>query len=674
MLVTSALPYANGPIHIGHLMEYIQSDIWVRFQKMRGETCTYVCADDTHGTAIMLKAEQLGITPEALIAEVNRDHQRDFQSFHIQFDNYYSTHSQENQALASEIYLKNRAKGHISTRTISQLYDPQKQLFLADRFIKGECPRCGAADQYGDNCEKCSATYDAHELKNPYSTLSGASPVQKESVHYFFELPHFDDMLSQWIRAGHLQEEIANKLAEWFESGLKAWDISRDAPYFGFEIPEAPGKYFYVWLDAPIGYMASFKNLCNRRPDLNFADYWAADSQAELYHFIGKDIVNFHALFWPALLSGADYRTPTAIFAHGFLTVNGQKMSKSRGTFIKASTYLNHLDPEYLRYYFAIKLTSRVSDLDLNLDDFSQRINADLIGKFVNIASRCAGFIHKKFDGQLASHLTETVLLTQFQDAGDSIAAHYEQRDFSKAMRDIMALADVANQYVDEQKPWVLAKESGADAQLHEVCSTALNLFRLLMLYLKPVLPAIAEKCEDFMNIPPLCWHDKNTLLTQHSIKPFKALMNRVDEEKIKAMLDESKAEAPAPSHTTQETAPVNSQHEALAPEIEVDDLFKVDLRVARIIDAQALANADKLLQLTLDVGEAKPRTVFSGIKSAYAPADLVGRLTVLVANLKPRKMRFGLSEGMVLAAGPGGKEIWLLSPDQGAEPGMRIK
>jgi len=677
ILVTSALPYANGPIHIGHLLEYIQTDIWVRFQKMRGETCTYVCADDTHGTAVMLKAEQLGISAEALITQVNREHQDDFRRFHIQFDNYYSTHSDENRLFANAIYLKNRDQGHISTRKISQLFDPQKQLFLADRFIKGNCPRCGAADQYGDNCEQCSATYDAHELINPYSTLSGATPIQKESEHYFFNLPNFKDMLAQWIRAGHLQEEIANKLAEWFESGLKPWDISRDAPYFGFEIPDAPGKYFYVWLDAPMGYMASFKNLCDRQPDLNFDEYWAQNSSTELYHFIGKDIVNFHALFWPALLTGAGFRTPSAIFAHGFLTVNGQKMSKSRGTFIKASTYLNHLDPEYLRYYFAIKLTSRVSDLDLNLDDFSQRINADLIGKFVNIASRCAGFIHKKFAGQLSVTITEPALISQFQMAGDTIANHYEQREFSKAMREIMALADQANQYIDEKKPWILAKEDGSAQLLQDVCSTALNLFRLLMLYLKPVLPAMAEKCELFLNIPPLCWSDKNSVLSQHSIKPFKALMNRVEDEKITAMLEESKSDVAAlDAHQapSQYPATSTSPQEALATEIELDDLVKIDLRVARILSAKAVENADKLLQLTLDIGEEKPRTVFAGIKSAYQAEELVGRLTVMVANLKPRKMRFGLSEGMVLAAGPGGKDIWLLSPDDGALPGMRIK
>ena len=680
ILVTSALPYANGPIHIGHLLEYIQTDIWVRFQKMRGETCTYVCADDTHGTAVMLKAEQLGISAEALITQVNREHQDDFRRFHIQFDNYYSTHSDENRLFANAIYLKNRDQGHISTRKISQLFDPQKQLFLADRFIKGNCPRCGAADQYGDNCEQCSATYDAHELINPYSTLSGATPIQKESEHYFFNLPNFKDMLAQWIRAGHLQEEIANKLAEWFESGLKPWDISRDAPYFGFEIPDAPGKYFYVWLDAPMGYMASFKNLCDRQSDLNFDEYWAQNSSTELYHFIGKDIVNFHALFWPALLTGAGFRTPSAIFAHGFLTVNGQKMSKSRGTFIKASTYLNHLDPEYLRYYFAIKLTSRVSDLDLNLDDFSQRINADLIGKFVNIASRCAGFIHKKFAGQLSATITEPALISQFQMAGDTIANHYEQREFSKAIREIMALADQANQYIDEKKPWILAKEDGSAQLLQDVCSTALNLFRLLMLYLKPVLPAMAEKCELFLNIPPLCWSDKNSVLSQHSIKPFKALMNRVEDEKITAMLEESKSDIATLDTNTVNTKPTQqpgestSPHETLATEIELDDLVKIDLRVARIVNAQSVENADKLLQLTLDIGEEKPRTVFAGIKSAYQAEDLVGRLTVMVANLKPRKMRFGVSEGMVLAAGPGGKDIWLLSPDDGALPGMRIK
>ena len=677
ILVTSALPYANGSIHMGHLLEYIQTDIWVRFQKMRGELCTYVCADDTHGTAIMLKAEQMGITPEALINDVNQEHQEDFRRFNIAFDNYYSTHSKENREVSSDIYLKNRAKGHITTRNISQLFDPEKELFLADRFVKGGCPKCGAEDQYGDNCEVCSATYDAHELKNPHSTISGATPVEKESEHYFFNLPDFQDMLAEWIRAGHLQEEVANKLSEWFEAGLKPWDISRDAPYFGFEIPEAPGKYFYVWLDAPIGYMASFKNLCERRNDLDFDSYWGKDSTTELYHFIGKDIVNFHALFWPALLSGADLRTPSGIFVHGFLTVNGEKMSKSRGTFIKASTYLNHLDPEYLRYYFAAKLNKRVNDLDLNFEDFSQRVNSDLVGKLVNIASRSAGFIYKKFDGQLSSEISEGELIATFQTAADGIAGYYEDREFGKAIREIMSLADIANQYVDEKKPWVLAKEEGQGQAVQDICSTAINLYRLLVLYLKPVLPILAEKSEAFLNIEALSWNDKNTLLTSHQINKFKPLMTRIEQDKIDAMIAESKAESQSnvtPTKATAVESVNNASQEAIADEIEFNDFSKVDLRVARIVKAQSVEKADKLLQLTLDIGEEKTRNVFAGIKSAYQAEELEGRLTVMVANLKPRKMRFGISEGMVLAAGPGGKEIWILNPDEGAKPGMRIQ
>ncbi|MBL4607864.1 MAG: methionine--tRNA ligase, partial [Pseudomonadales bacterium] len=657
ILVTSALPYANGSIHMGHLLEYIQTDIWVRYQKMRGELCTYVCADDAHGTAIMLKAEQMGITPEELIDNVSNEHQEDFRDFNISFDNYYSTHSKENREISSEIYLKNRAKGHITTRTISQLFDPEKQLFLADRFIKGNCPKCGADDQYGDNCEVCSATYDAHELKNPYSTISGATPIEKESEHYFFNLPDFQNMLAEWIKAGHLQEEVSNKLNEWFEAGLKPWDISRDAPYFGFEIPEAPGKYFYVWLDAPIGYMASFKNLCDRRDDLDFDSYWAKDSDAELYHFIGKDIINFHALFWPALLTGADLRTPTGVFAHGFLTVNGEKMSKSRGTFIKARTYLNHLDPEYLRYYFAAKLNNRVSDLDLNFEDFSQRVNSDLVGKLVNIASRSAGFIKKKFDGKLSTKISEVELIEKFQDAAEGIAKHYEQREFSKAVREIMSLADVANQYVDEKKPWVLAKEEGQEQAVQDICSTAINMYRLLTLYLKPVLPLLAEKSEQFLNIDALNWSDKDTLLTAHQINKFKPLMTRIEQESIDAMLAESKAESEAASILLKPQKPKTkdtSSQEAIAPEIEFDDFAKVDLRVARIVKAQAVEKADKLLQLTLDIGEEKTLNVFAGIKSAYKAEELEGRLTVVVANLKPRKMRFGIYEGMVLATGPG--------------------
>ena len=676
ILVTSALPYANGSIHLGHLLEYIQTDIWVRFQKMRGEECSYVCADDTHGTAIMLKAEEQGISPDELIAGVNAEHQKDFAGFNIDFDNYYSTHSEENREFSSLIYTRNRDKGFISTREISQFFDPEKELFLADRFIKGTCPKCGAEDQYGDNCEVCSATYSPTELKNPRSTISGATPVEKTSSHFFYDLPKFNDMLQSWTREGHLQEEVANKLGEWFDAGLQPWDISRDAPYFGFEIPDAPGKYFYVWLDAPVGYMASFKNLCDRRDDLDFDEYWNKGSSTELYHFIGKDIIYFHALFWPALLTGADLRLPTGIFAHGFLTVNGQKMSKSRGTFIKASTYLEHLNPEYLRYYYAAKLTNRVDDLDLNLEDFIQRVNSDLVGKVVNIASRCAGFIKKKFSGKL-SKPTEDELFKHFIDAGDSIAAHYENREFGKAVREIMALADKANQYIDDNKPWVLAKEDGQEAKVQEVCSNGINLFRLLIIYLKPILPRMAEDAESFLDVKALTWNCRQELLHDHIINKFKPLMTRVEAEKVEAMVEASK-ESLKEAGKSIETANSSSNDKPLNQDpisdtIEYDDFAKVDLRVAKIIKAEAVEKADKLLQLTVDLG-GETRQIFAGIKSAYKPEDLEGRLTIVVANLAPRKMRFGISEGMVLAAGSSGEDIWILSPDSGAKPGMRVK
>lgn len=676
ILVTSALPYANGPIHLGHLLEYIQTDIWVRFQKMRNNQCTYVCADDTHGTPIMLKAEELGISPETLIQQVNAEHQQDFARFEIEFDNYYSTHSEENRQLSQQIYLRNQQAGNIVSREISQFFDPEKSLFLADRFIKGTCPRCKAEDQYGDNCEVCGATYSPTDLINPKSAISGATPVEKTSTHYFFDLPQFESMLKQWTQEDHLQDQISNKLAEWFEAGLQQWDISRDAPYFGFEIPDAPNKFFYVWLDAPIGYMASFKNLCERNADLDFDEYWASDSDAELYHFIGKDIVYFHALFWPALLTGANYRTPSAIYAHGFVTVNGQKMSKSRGTFIKASTYLDHLNPLHLRYYFAAKLSNGVDDLDLNLQDFSQRVNSDLVGKVVNIASRCAGFVYKKFDATLAQEISEAQLYQEFIAAGDDIAQYYEDRLYSKAIREIMRLADKANQYIDEQKPWLLIKQEGQQNTVHKTCSTGLNLFKILMVYLKPVLPSMAQQTEQFLNIKPLSWECRKEILRGHKINKFKPMITRIEEEKIDALVEASKQ---AQQNAQPDPQPEDSNHsgplreDPIAKEIEFDDFAKIDLRVAKIVAAETVEKADKLLKLTLDLG-GESRQVFAGIKSAYQAEDLVGRLTVMVANLQPRKMRFGISEGMVLAAGPGGKDIWLLSPDSGAQPGMRIK
>ncbi|WP_263322282.1 methionine--tRNA ligase [Endozoicomonas sp. Mp262] len=674
ILVTSALPYANGPLHMGHLVEYIQTDIWVRFQKLFGNKCTYVCADDAHGTAISLHAEKQGISPEESVALINKERVRDFGDFHVEFDNYHSTHSDENRKLSQAIYLALKEKGHIASRTIVQAYDPEKQMFLADRYIKGTCPKCGADDQYGDNCEKCGATYSPADLKNARSAISGATPVEKDSEHFFFKLSDFDNFLKEWTRSGTIQDEIANKLAEWLDAGLQDWDISRDAPYFGFEIPGEPGKYFYVWLDAPIGYMASFENLCQRRDDLDFDEYWKKGSDCEVHHFIGKDIVNFHCLFWPAMLSGANYRTPTKVSVHGYLTVNGEKMSKSRGTFITARTYLDHLHPEYLRYYYAAKLSSRIDDLDLNTEDFIQRVNSDLVGKVVNIASRCAGFIKKRFNGQLSSHNIAEDLTTAFQKAGEKIADLYEEREFSKAMREIMALADQANAWIDEVKPWVVAKEEGKDQELHDICSAGINLFRLLMVYLKPVLPAMAEKAEAFLNIAPLNWQDSQTLLLDHEINKFKPLMTRVEVDKVNAMIEASKEVLAQMSTAKPENQTENSwlAQEPVADEIEFGDFAKVDLRIARIANAELVEGAAKLLRLTLDLG-GETRNVFAGIKSAYSPEALIGKHTVMVANLKPRKMKFGMSEGMVLAAGPGGKDLWILEPHEGAEPGMRV-
>ena len=674
ILVTSALPYANGSIHLGHMLEYIQTDMWVRFQKLRGNQCIYVCADDAHGSAIMLRAEKEGITPEQLIANVQTEHSGDFADFLVDFDNFHSTHAEENRALSSLIYLKLRDAGHIATRSVTQYFDPEKKMFLADRFIKGTCPKCAADDQYGDNCEKCGATYEPTELKNPKSAISGATPVLRDSQHFFFKLPDFQAMLQQWTRSGTLQDAVANKLAEWLDSGLQEWDISRDAPYFGFEIPDAPGKYFYVWLDAPIGYMASFKNLCQRRPELDFDAFWNKDSKAELYHFIGKDIVNFHALFWPAMLEGAGLRKPTAINVHGYLTVNGAKMSKSRGTFIKARTYLDHLQPEYLRYYYASKLGRGVDDLDLNLDDFVQKVNSDLVGKVVNIASRCAGFIHKGNDGVMVEGNAAPELTEAFLAAAPSIAEAYEARDFARAMREIMALADRANAWIADKAPWSLAKQEGKQDEVQAICAQGINLFRQLVIFLKPVLPLLAADAETFLNIEPLTWNDHLSRLENHKLNPFKALMSRIEPAKVEAMVAASKEDLAAAQENVAATGNGELAKDPLSAEIEFDTFAAVDLRVALILKAEAVEGADKLLRLTLDIGD-EQRNVFSGIKSAYPdPAQLEGRLTMMVANLKPRKMRFGVSEGMVMAAGPGGEEIYLLSPDSGAKPGQRIK
>ncbi len=684
ILVTSALPYANGAIHLGHLIEHIQTDIWVRYHKMRGHDCHYVCADDTHGTPIMLRAQAEGISAETLIERVHAEHLRDFRGFHIEHDSYHSTHSEENRTLVSEVYLRLRDAGLIERKTIEQYYDASREMFLPDRFIKGQCPRCGAADQYGDNCEVCGATYSPTDLVNPVSALSGTPPVRRESEHLFFRLGACTDFLQQWTRSGALQREAANKLDEWFSAGLQNWDISRVAPYFGFEIPDAPGKYFYVWLDAPVGYMASSLHLARER-GLDFDTWWRADSPAELYHFIGKDILYFHALFWPAMLHYSKHRTPNGLFVHGFLTVNGAKMSKSRGTFITASSYLDcGLNPEWLRYYCAGKLNGSMEDIDLNLQDFIARVNSDLVGKFVNIASRTAGFIVKRFNGRLADRLPELPLLNELQLASDTIARHYESLDYSHAMREIMRLADLANQYVNERKPWEIAKQVENEHDLHEACSVSLNLFRLLALYLKPVLPALAGQVEAFLDIPPLQWTDAQRWLTGHVIRPYQHLMARVEQGQIDAMLAANTAAAAATpgtasvipaaavSTTTSTAIPAAPVEESTL--INVDDFARVDLRIARIVRAEHVDGAEKLLRLTLDVGEPEPRNVFAGIKSAYDPASLEGRLTVMVANLAPRKMKFGISQGMVLAASGDAPGLFLLSPDSGAQPGMRVK
>lgn len=682
ILVTSALPYANGPIHLGHMLEYIQTDIWSRYQKLRGHECHYICADDAHGTPIMLKAQQLGIAPEDMIAQVNKEHQQDFADFNIAFDNYHSTHSDENRVLASDIYLKLRANDYIKSKSISQLFDPEKSMFLPDRFVKGTCPKCKSPDQYGDNCDACGATYSPTELINPKSAVSGATPVMKDTEHFFFDLPAFEGMLKEWTRSGALQVEMANKLDEWFEQGLQQWDITRDAPYFGFEIPDAPGKYFYVWLDAPIGYMGSFKNLCDKRPELSFEEFWGKDSTAEVYHFIGKDIVYFHSLFWPAMLHGSGYRQPNSVYAHGYVTVNGAKMSKSKGTFIKARTYLDHLDPEYLRYYYAAKLSSRIDDLDLNLEDFAQRVNSDLVGKLVNLASRTAGFITKRFDGKLAK-INDTTLTEAFLAKQEVIAEFYEGREYGKAMREIMALADIANGFVADTAPWQMVKHDDQQEAAHQVCSNALNLFRILVTYLKPVLPRLAQDVEAFFQLP-LTWNALNQDLAGHEIAPFKAMMQRVELDKVNAMVADSKdnlqvtADAPktAAPEKTAKVSSVSSEpliDDPISETINFDDFAKIDLRIARIVKAEHVADADKLLKLQLDIG-GETRQVFAGIKSAYSPEDLEGKLTVMVANLAPRKMRFGMSEGMVLAAGPGGSDLWILEPHEGAQPGMRVK
>lgn len=684
ILVTSALPYANGSIHLGHMVEHIQTDIWVRFQKLRGHDCRYCCADDTHGTPVMLAAQKLGVQPEDMIARVREEHLADFTGFLIGYDNYYSTHSPENKEFSEKIYLALKANGKIESRTIEQLFDPEKQMFLPDRFVKGECPKCHAADQYGDNCEVCGTTYSPTELIKPYSAVSGATPVLKESEHFFFKLGECADYLKQWTSGSttlsdgreqpHLQPEALNKMNEWLgkdgETALSDWDISRDAPYFGFEIPGAAGKYFYVWLDAPVGYMASFKNLCSRI-GIEFDDYFRADSDTEMYHFIGKDILYFHALFWPAMLHFSGHRAPTGVFAHGFLTVDGQKMSKSRGTFITAKSYLEQkLNPEWMRYYIAAKLNSKIEDIDLNLQDFISRVNSDLVGKYVNIAARASGFIAKRFEGSLKD-VSGSALLKKLVAESETIAAAYEEREYARALRDIMALADAVNEYTDANKPWELAKQAGQEARLHQVCSELINAFAVLSVYLAPVLPRVAEQAAAFLNIPALSWNmAAQTLPAGHAINQYKHLMQRVEQTQVDNLIEANKQSiqaAAAPEQT-------ESRYEKVAEQASFDDFMKIDMRVAKVINCEAVEGSTKLLKFDLDFGFEK-RVIFSGIAASYPnPSELNGRMVIAVANFAPRKMaKFGVSEGMILSAATADGKLKLLDVDAGAQPGDKV-
>ena len=684
ILVTSALPYANGSIHLGHMVEHIQTDIWVRFQKLRGHDCRYCCADDTHGTPVMLAAQKLGVQPEDMIARVREEHLADFTGFLIGYDNYYSTHSPENKEFSEKIYLALKANGKIESRTIEQLFDPEKQMFLPDRFVKGECPKCHAADQYGDNCEVCGTTYSPTELIKPYSAVSGATPVLKESEHFFFKLGECADYLKQWTSGSttlsdgrvqpHLQPEALNKMNEWLgkdgETALSDWDISRDAPYFGFEIPGAPGKYFYVWLDAPVGYMASFKNLCSRL-GLEFDDYFRADSDTEMYHFIGKDILYFHALFWPAMLHFSGHRAPTGVFAHGFLTVDGQKMSKSRGTFITAKSYLEqNLNPEWMRYYIAAKLNSKIEDIDLNLQDFISRVNSDLVGKYVNIAARASGFIAKRFECSLKD-VSGSALLKKLAAESETIAAAYEEREYARALRDIMALADAVNEYTDANKPWELAKQAGQEARLHEVCSELINAFSVLSVYLAPVLPRVAEQAAAFLNLPALSWDmAAQTLPAGHAINQYKHLMQRVEQTQVDNLIEANKQSIQAAAAP----AEAESRYEKVAEQASFDDFMKIDMRVAKVINCEAVEGSTKLLKFDLDFGFEK-RVIFSGIAASYPnPGELNGRMVIAVANFAPRKMaKFGVSEGMILSAATADGKLKLLDVDAGAQPGDKV-
>ena len=678
ILVTSALPYANGPLHVGHILETVLTDIWVRFQKLRGHECYYVCADDTHGTPIMLKAQSEGITPEQLIARVHAEHERDLTDMLIGMDNFGSTHSAENKVLCDRMYLIQRDAGYIDRRSVRQAYDDTAKMFLPDRYVKGTCPVCSTPDQYGDVCENCSSTYTPADLINPFSVVTGTTPVWRESEHYFFKLSAFEKALKTWIGSGAVQDSVARKLEEWFSQGLRDWDISRDAPYFGIEIPDAPGKYFYVWFDAPIGYLASFTQLC-ARTHLKFDDFFAPDSAAELHHFIGKDILYFHTLFWPAVLQASNMRRPTAVHVHGFLTVNNQKMSKTRGSFITARRYLQSLPAEYLRYYFAAKLGNGIDDMDMNLDEFAARLNSEIVGKLVNIASRCSGFITRTPASKLADHLADPDLYAQFVAAGEGIAKSYESRDTAAAMRDIMALCDRANQYVDSRKPWMLAKDAKNAAEVQSVCTQALNLFRVLMIYLAPVLPAMAARAGAFFREPAWAWSSATTPLLGSAISAYEPLALRLDPKVVAQLIEPEAPVAPTPAPATPASGASDTATLAAAESVEgnlisIDDFLRIDLRVAKVLSAEFITGADKLLKLRVDVGELGEREIFAGIRAAYDPATLVGRLIVVVANLEPRKMRFGTSEGMMLAAGPGGKDIFALSPDSGAIPGMRVK
>ncbi|HFC8509933.1 TPA: methionine--tRNA ligase [Neisseria subflava] len=679
ILVTSALPYANGSIHLGHMVEHIQTDVWVRFQKLRGHECHYCCADDTHGTPVMLAAQKQGIAPEDMIAKVREEHLADFTGFGIGYDNYYSTHSPENKQFSQDIYRALKANGKIESRVIEQLFDPEKQMFLPDRFVKGECPKCHAQDQYGDNCEVCGTTYSPTELINPYSAVSGAKPELRESEHFFFKLGECADFLKAWTSGNnphdgkpHLQPEALNKMKEWLGEGeettLSDWDISRDAPYFGFEIPDAPGKYFYVWLDAPVGYMASFKNLCDRI-GIDFDEYFKADSQTEMYHFIGKDILYFHALFWPAMLHFSGHRAPTGVYAHGFLTVDGQKMSKSRGTFITAKSYLEQgLNPEWMRYYIAAKLNSKIEDIDLNLQDFISRVNSDLVGKYVNIAARASGFIAKRFEGRLKD-VADSELLAKLTAQSEAIAECYESREYAHALRDIMALADIVNEYVDANKPWELAKQEGQDARLHEVCSELINAFTMLTAYLAPVLPKVAENAAKFLNLEAITWANTRETLGEHAINKYEHLMQRVEQKQVDDLIEANKQSIAAAAPAAEE-----SKYEKVAEQASFDDFMKIDMRVAKVLNCEAVEGSTKLLKFDLDFGFEK-RIIFSGIAASYPnPAELNGRMVIAVANFAPRKMaKFGVSEGMILSAATAEGKLKLLDVDAGAQPGDKV-